>query len=165
MQRRSTSDIKKDSGATFFTSTPSDSTLQNFQFRIGGRYYPAAPVQCSLDTGSDITNGAAEAYIELAKALNVVGDYRLSSNVNVLRWGLPSSQGGQLSEYDYSKDVLGYSPKGRPILIDQNDFTGTASAFSQAGALGSQCFCMATALETTNGIEISGLNAEEQVIR
>jgi hypothetical protein len=33
-----------------------------------------------------------------------------------------------------------------------------------AGNVGSSCFAMSTDMETSNGIEISGLNAEEQVL-
>lgn len=37
---------------------------------------------------------------------------------------------------------------------------GEGNSFS--GTLGSACFAMAINLETSNGVEISGLNAEEQ---
>jgi len=62
--------------------------LQTYQFRIGGRYFPASPVQTSA-IGADSSNGGAEAYVELEKALNIVGDYRLSTNVNAKTWALP----------------------------------------------------------------------------
>jgi len=38
----------------------------------------------------------------------------------------------------------------------------TVTPSSTGGDLGSQCFAAAISLETSNGIEISGLNAEEQ---
>lgn len=38
----------------------------------------------------------------------------------------------------------------------------TVVSSSTGGDLGSQCFAAAISLETSNGIEISGLNAEEQ---
>jgi hypothetical protein len=71
VQRRNPPSFTTDSGALFYdTATPaSGGTLQNYQFRIGGRYFPASPVQCSLNSGSKISNGGAEAYIELSKAL------------------------------------------------------------------------------------------------
>jgi hypothetical protein len=163
VQRRSTADITKDSGATYFTTNGGNSTLQNFQFRIGGRYFPAAPVQCSTDTGSAISNGGCEAYVELAKALNIVGDYRLSSGVNTTRWAIPANTSGALLDQDYASSILNYDANGRPTTNNSYLTTGLATGFSNAGSLGSQCFAMATALETTNGIEISGLNAEEQV--
>lgn len=41
--------------------------LGEFQWRIGGRYFPAQPVNCA--------NGAAEAYSELLKVTDYLGDY------------------------------------------------------------------------------------------
>ena len=41
--------------------------------------------------------------------------------------------------------------------------TGPANGNSLAGNTGSANFAMAIDLETSNGVEISGLNAEEQV--
>ena len=163
VQRLGTSDITRDSGATFFSTTLGEGTLQNFQFRIGGRYYPAAPVQCSTDTGTTISNGGCEAYTELAKALNVVGDYRLSSGVNTTRWAMGANTGNTLNDQDYTTSIVNYSATGRPVVTPSYALSGGATGVSRAGALGSQCFVMATGLETSNGIEISGLNAEEQV--
>lgn len=175
MQRRVPPTFGTDSGATFFctNSTPTapsttGGTLQNFQFRIGGRYYPAAPVQCSLDTGSQITNGGAEAYVELSKALNIVGDYRLSSANNALRWGLSPFAGSNingtttgissnLSEFDGDINYGAFTANGNiaPARV-------TNPGSDVAGNMSSGCFAMAISLETTNGVEISGLNAEEQ---
>jgi hypothetical protein len=73
VQRRQQAVFNVDSHSTFFdTSSSGISSLQNYQFRIGGRYFPAAPVQCSANVGSAVTNGGAEAYVELSKALNIV---------------------------------------------------------------------------------------------
>lgn len=158
VQRRSQPTFFTDSHALFYdTSSNGASTLQNYQFRIGGRYFPAAPVQCSSSVGSAISNGAAEAYTELSKALNCVGDYRLSTGVNVSKWGVQCTSSGLLQEYDYSTTLQSFSNAGVPICAyiekKENSF---------CGALGSACFAMATDLETSNGVEISGLNAEEQ---
>lgn len=56
------------------TSVPTTCPISEFQWRIGGQYYPAQPVSC--------TYGAPEAYIELMKAVDVLGDYTISSSVN-----------------------------------------------------------------------------------
>jgi hypothetical protein len=68
VQRRNPQDIRTDSHALLFDSSTYDSvkgnSLQNFQFRIGGRYFPAAPVQTSNVVGSNIPNGGAEAFLE-----------------------------------------------------------------------------------------------------
>lgn len=160
VQRRAPESINADSGCGFFTSL-TDSSLQSYQYRIGGRYFPASPVQCSTSIGNGITNGGAEAFLELQKALNVVGDYRLSSSVNTLRWATTYVTG---------------SFGGTTIAAQEADFgaftkiftnaTGTPTvqvvADPAAGNMGSSCFTMAVDLETSNGLEISGLNAEEQ---
>jgi hypothetical protein len=101
--------------------------------------------------------------------LNILGDYRLSSSCNTLKWAIPpqvsarQQVNGMLTswnEMDYSNSLVGYTPKGNPIVdvttrteLDGNSFSGNQ---------GSGCFAMATDLQTSNGIEISGLNAEEQ---
>lgn len=167
VQRRGTPNINFDYGACFYDtnagSTGSVSGLQNFQFRIGGRYYPASPVQCTIDTGSSISNGGCEAFVELAKALNIVGDYRLSTSNNTLRWATPCAITPVLyNENDYEFSMINYDVNGRPIINSENN-GATTGTVDGAGNLGSSCFAMATSLETSNGIEISGLNAEEQV--
>jgi len=159
VQRRAQASTSVDNGATLFdTSQFGLSSLQNYQFRIGGRYFPAAPVQCSSNVGSAFTNGGAEAYVELSKALNIVGDYRLSSSCNAIKWALQGTAGGLLQEYDYSLKYLFPDPStGRSVIA-----SAELPANSFCGDMGSQCFAMAVDLETSNGIEISGLNAEEQ---
>ena len=157
VQRRQQPTFYTDAHATLFdTSSTGASTLQNYQFRIGGRYFPASPVQCSSNVGSAYSNGGAEAYVELSKALNIVGDYRLSTGVNSSKWALQNAT-GHLQEYDYADALRLVGTNGIPsvtvIESATNGFCGT---------LGSQCFAMATDLETSNGVEISGLNAEEQ---
>ena len=167
MQKRFSPTFGTDSGATFFDSSSStQSTLQNFQFRIGGRYFPAAPVQTSLH-GASHTNGGAEAYTELAKALNIVGDYRLSTGVTPINWAVPplnmlnTSGGGAttlLPEYDYSASILRQDATTQ--VLTAQTIEGAVNSF--CGTLPSCQFAMAISLETSNGVEISGLNAEEQ---
>jgi len=157
VQRRQQPTFFTDSHATLFdTSSTGVSSLQNYQFRIGGRYFPAAPVQCSSNVGSGTSNGASEAYLELQKALNIVGDYRLSTSCNAARWGL-QNHAGLLQEYDYMTSLRFVASTGVTAVTTVESKT---NAF--AGDLGSQCFAMAIDLETSNGVEISGLNAEEQ---
>ena len=174
VQRRDPVTTDFDSGAMFFCSNQTGSegasnALQSYQFRIGGRYFPAAPVQTSTSTGSSYSNGGAEAYLELQKALNIVGDYRLSTGVNVFRWAISpfpfnrtvGASGSTYSEHDYAITVTNFDTEGRPyadtVTIPAKN---TGNCFH--GNMGSACFDMAIDLETYNGVEISGLNAEEQ---
>lgn len=52
--------------------------ITEFQWRVGGRYYPSQPVRCTM--------GAAEAYVELLKALNQFGDYTCANAINIYNW-------------------------------------------------------------------------------
>lgn len=182
LQRRGQANFEYDSGATFF-NTHSDQTtnfgtlkgvgssFQSYQYRIGGRYFPAQPVQCTTEVGGQINNGGAEAWLEMAKALNILGDYRLSSSCNTARWAV--NPGGDLahgtitaetaipltflSEYDYDYSLVQFTSQGAPLVTVINGSNNGTS-----GTLGSSMFGMAIDLETSNGLEISGLNAEEQ---
>lgn len=158
IQKRQTALNTADSQAFIFDSaTNGVSSLQNYQFRIGGRYFPAAPVQTSTTAASAISNGGAEAWIELQKALNVVGDYRLSVSANASNWALQNIS-GQLHEYDYRYSLTGYGANGVPTVAT----TETSPVNTFSGSMASGTFAMAIDLETSNGVEISGLNAEEQ---
>lgn len=206
VQRRGTPNIVTDGGALFYntqniangaggneTQHPSQ-TLQNYQYRIGGRYFPAQPVQCSTQVGSSVSNGGAEAYLELMKALNVVGDYRLSTSVNPLSWAMPYNVVDQtvgaglvgpilnmvpgntltyatigIGELDYSADLYAWNdglntgcvPRAHLASVIEI-VNGGSGGLGFAGSLPSSAFAMAINLETSNGLEISGLNAEEQ---
>jgi hypothetical protein len=153
VQRIGPDALSTDSGATLYHSNNSG-TLQQYQFRIGGRYYPASPVQCATTNNSAISNGAAEAYAELGKALHTLGDYRLSTALNSARWGYPVNP---------ATDAALDSEK---LFNGLNTGVVTLVAKTGSGNLGggqySHAFAMATSLETTDGAEISGLNAEEQ---
>ena len=169
IQRRPGSDFNADSGAMFYDTGYRDqnnmetSACQSYQYRIGGRYFPSSPVQMTIEQGGSQTNGACEAYVELAKALNMMGDYRLSTSVNPANWAIQptayASGGyeGELPEYDYLTSTRNYTLKGAPVV---KQITTADNCF--AGTNSSGTFCMAMNLETTNGTEISGLNAEEQ---
>ncbi len=165
VQRRAQGGFQYDSHACIFDSCTSknligkSSSMKEFQYRIGGRYFPGQPVELALN-GSGSSNGGAEAYSELAKFLNIVGDARLSTNIVPVNWAVPASTHSfvnLLPEYDYSYTVAGYSTYGSPILAKIEKPT---SAF--CGNMPSCMFAAAINFETSNGMEISGLNAEEQ---
>ena len=160
--------ITNDSGG-FLNSNVAATTLDSYQFRIGGRYFPASPVICSNSAQSTGTpNGACEALLELQKALNVVGDYRLKTANNAMRWGAPFVASPALGVDAVKPDCIQVSDYLYNAVYFSNS-AGTAGTLAAApsiapfaGALGSGTFAMAVSLETSNGMEISGLNAEEQ---
>jgi hypothetical protein len=140
-----------DTGATLFNSVGTGSMI-NYQYRIGGRYFPGQPVELSIN-GGGVCNGGAEAYIELQKAMNVVGDYRLSTGCNTLRW----AYSGLGLATDFQTNIIGFTTLNVPITsVTLSEDLGIQ------GNLGSQCYTSSIDLETSNGVEISGLNAEEQ---
>lgn len=164
-QRRQTGDFSRDSHACLFDSCTSanssvaGSTMKEYQYRIGGRYHPGAPVQLCLSNQTS-TNGGSEAYIELAKFLNIVGDARLSTNIIPVSWAVPAITNAplnQLPEHDYSYSITSYDPQGTPRYIKKES---EYSAY--CGNAPSSMFASAINFETSNGLEISGLNAEEQ---
>ena len=183
--RREPASINTDSGATFFNtggyldSNGNATTLQDFQFRIGGRYFPAQPVQCSSDVGTKQPNSGCEAYVELAKALNTLGNPTISTALVPQKWAIniaaPTNDRTDLHdilpEHDYDFSLVAYKHTGSPVVqrmtqvnyssVD-TDGVGGYTGSCEAGDMGSCCFGMAVDLETSNGLEISGLNAEEQ---
>jgi hypothetical protein len=177
VQRRAPATRNTDSHALLFDSSNTGNTMQTYQYRIGGRYFPAAPVQMSTAIGNSVNNGATEAYVELEKALNIVGDYRLSSGVNAVKWA-PSVYSAGVSigaiagtaglttttfaETDYLASAANWTANGSITPISGSIPGPAASSNSFAGNMGSACFSAAVSLETSNGLEISGLNAEEQ---
>jgi hypothetical protein len=52
--------------------------LQTYQWRVGGRYYPAQPVNCQF--------GASEALMELYKCLDMLGDYTRQGGIQRRTW-------------------------------------------------------------------------------
>lgn len=87
---------------------------------------------------------------------------------NVLKWAIPPYAATDnmnvisgvgyttLSEHDYRDQVIRWDNGSVFALIIESG----VNAF--CGNMGSSCFAMAIDLETSNGGEISGLNAEEQ---
>ena len=66
----------------------------------------------------------------------------------------PTDTGFLIGELDYQPVIKSWTATGVPV--------GISGDGNRSGNVGSSCFAMATSLETSNGIEISGLNAEEQ---
>lgn len=68
-------------------ATPSSAgPVEEYQWRVGGRYYPAQPVDCRF--------GGAEAYVELLKCMDALGDYTFAANVDPRDWHVDYSGSG-----------------------------------------------------------------------
>lgn len=128
--------------------------LQRFQFRVGSKYYPLQPVECGDTVNS---NGAAEAYAEFAKTLNILGDTRLSTSITPTRWSRfvgGNGRGAALNTpVSYAMDWVG---------AEYGATAGGNSAVIGEGQYGPSMFVMASSFETSDGSEISGINGEEQ---
>lgn len=84
----------------------SDATVTEYQYRIGGKYHPAQPVDC--------TNGAAEAYLELSKTINSLGDYSFAANIAPEQW----SQHYAGLDYTPTKFVMAMEFENRDVFPD-----------------------------------------------
>jgi len=83
----------------------------------------------------------------------------------------PTSQASSLPEFDFKYSVAQFGAGGMPVYrqvmeagtgITSGTVIASNSINAFAGNMGSGCFAMAIDLETSQGTEISGLNAEEQ---
>jgi hypothetical protein len=167
--RRSQSEFFADYGASF--GDLETSILESYQYRIGGRYFPASPVIVSGTVGKK--SAAVEPWVELEKALHILGDSRLSIGVNSKTWNgqcrtLPTPLSGYDTTYcrlygadDFQLQQHNVDASGLINLAAPDYFRPQGGDFG-CTRKGSSVFCMAINLETTSGREISGLNAEEQ---
>ena len=79
-------------------------------------------------------------------------------------WLADATSFSTLPEFDYRYQVVRWK-SGSPIVFPVEGFLSdglTPGGNAFCGNQGSSCFAMAIDLETSNGGEISGLNAEEQ---
>jgi hypothetical protein len=71
------------------SSKPGRGQIQQYQWRIGGRYYPAQPIRTVY--------GASEAFVELQKALDTLGDYTRQAGLSPREWSV--NNGGHGSKF------------------------------------------------------------------
>jgi hypothetical protein len=166
-------------------------SLKEYIWRVGGKYYPSQGVSTAGIGG--------EAFVELQKALNMLGNYEAGCQIHPLLYG--SVNGGET----YSDQRLDGTDES--FFLDQQDVTfqpqdgfissggavqvptpqSAADLWQWRGSIdhpngkhypwinilagnrplalaGGACsaFCIGSSFETTNGLEISGLNGEEQ---
>lgn len=150
-------------------------SMMSYIWRVGGKYYPAQDV---------ITSGAGvEAYMELQKALNLVGDYETGSTI------LPQLYGSFNSvddTNDIGNTVAGFNISTTTLIAGTNYYLAgnSANELSYWGGIDhplgkhypicplpvqgrltsgwASAFMLGCKFETSNGLEINGLNGEEQ---
>jgi hypothetical protein len=169
MFRLAAKSYENDSGVTV-ANVGGARWFQSYQYRIGNRYFPASPVIVGSQDLSNRDEGGCEAYVELEKCLNIVGDTKLSTNVNSANWHqryfnttgitLPSgTTTAMLPRNAQESDGLFYTD------FNRNNNGGGSPKHVPNGACATIMgghFVMAMNVETTNGRELSGLNVEEQ---
>jgi hypothetical protein len=128
-----------DKGKTYPVGQPGIGHIVSYQWRVGSKYYPAQPVSC----GGSTCNGGAEAYRQLEKALQLVGDRRLSTGQNAARFCRLSGNQAVSSPFDWTTDQDG--PGGERFDL-----------------LGPSAFAIGLDMETNAGGDVAGLNGEEQ---
>ncbi len=70
--------LQESVNSTGFATNAGGGQIQQFQWRVGGRYYPAQPVRTIY--------GGSEAMIELQKALDLLGDYTRQGQLSAKTW-------------------------------------------------------------------------------
>lgn len=70
-----------------YNSKGADASVKEFQWRIGGKYFPAQPVNCE--------NGGVEAYSEVLKALDGLGDFTFWCSIDKKSFASSAPYDGQ----------------------------------------------------------------------
>lgn len=112
-----------DSKATLKASADNTSFyVTQFQWRIGGKYQPAQPVDC--------TGVAPEAYLEAMKVFNTLGDYTFASASDVTRFTQDSFVMAQEFENTdvFPNTIAGINAENQSDLTLKIDYYGSAPA-------------------------------------
>jgi len=169
-----------DNGACIFdSSATAGNTMLNYQYRIGGRYFPRRPVSL-VEPGTTFSNGGSEAKSELRKCLHV----EKLPNLDVNNWAVPGgyvNSVGQIAtanipgntqftpsaatfvptilpELDGSSVILGW--KNSCPILGNGETAGSAGSAAYGNAK-SSCFVSSISVESGDGgYLMSGLNAE-----
>lgn len=165
--RAQNADLRTDYGASF--GDFNGAVIDSYQYRIGNSYYPASPVVNTFQSG--FRTGSVEPYQEFMKVIKNYSDQ--TAGFNNWRWNFPSATYvyySGVSPLGYSS-IIGAADKKLAVinvptspasgLIDATWTVNVQNSELSSGQ-GSTIFCFAIDLESSNGAEISGLNAEEQ---
>lgn len=165
--------------------------VTSYQFRIGGAYYPAQEVQVHTPNLLVDRNEGQEALFELQKALDTVGAYQTGTGFTNLTWcnsfqqsarNIAGGGGGaivpnlfshnrDMSEpckagvhSRYTSDVATTQVAANAITLAQIESANIGQHLDRRTGYqqSNPCAVFAVDLETSNGMEIAGINAEEQ---
>lgn len=145
--RDNTASYFKDTGAMYSAG------ITQYQWRLGGVFFPASPVTVLPNTANAITvpNSGCEAFVELQKATNALGDYQAGSSADWLTYAGPFSNTNPVDAATTRVCTRAVTSGAAP------DTVTITQSYDQVPR-----FLMGCQFETTNGFEISGVNAEEQ---
>lgn len=104
----------------------STAPVKSFQWRVGGKYYPAQPVLCR--------GGGAEAYMELLKVFDGMGDFTFGHVIGDHNWGgdvLGTVRGGnnfmiamKFEHEDMADNISGINAEEQSDLLLDLEFEG-----------------------------------------
>lgn len=107
-----------DLGAIYTSTGLIDQTvkapIETFQFRVGGRYFPAQPVRCLY--------GAAEAMVELTKAIDNLGDYTRGSQISAYRWASYATE--EATQYEHGGEAFVMAAGFENVDVSPNTIAG-----------------------------------------
>lgn len=97
-------------------------TVNTFQWRIGGKYQPAQPVDCA--------GVAPEAYLEAMKVFNTLGDYTFASASDASRFPVDSFVMAQEFENTdvFPNTIAGINAENQSDLTLKIDYTGSLTS-------------------------------------
>jgi hypothetical protein len=118
--------------------------VQQYQWRIGGQYYPAQPVRVCQTLGANLNNAIArgeEAYLELMKAVNSLGDATVSGGIHFWNYTITGTNGvnGEGSKFimGTSFETPGLGPESiNGINAEEQSDLALTIYGNQGGAIG-----------------------------
>lgn len=128
------------------------SNLLQYQWRLGGVFFPAQPVLTNPGSfGITSPNSGSEALVELMKAIGSLGEYHSGSNIDWLTYAGPFSASDPYSQAASRVCTRALTSGHAP------DTVTITQSYDQVPR-----FLIGCQFETSAGFEISGVNAEEQ---
>ena len=106
-------DPSSSTGAVTWDANGAAAPIEEFWWRVGGRYYPSQPIRCMY--------GSSEAFIEVSKCLDNLGDYTRGSQISAQRWSAnynPSATFTTEREHGGSAFIMACSFENTDVMPD-----------------------------------------------